>query len=60
MILQGVDGLAAPLVVLYFTEEAVAFACLDAVVQRLLPGLFDTDASQVPRVHSCFVYPCDA
>jgi hypothetical protein len=56
---QGVDGLAAPFVVVYFNEEHMALACLDAIVQRLLPGVFDTDASQVLDLPQEYLHICE-
>lgn len=44
---QGLDSLAAPFVRLHFTDEALAFACLDAFIDRYLHNMFLKDNSKV-------------
>lgn len=49
---QGVDGLAAPLVHLYYESEATAWACLGALIRMLLPGVFEAGGGQLAALNS--------
>jgi hypothetical protein len=44
---QGLDSLTAPFVKLNLTDEAKAYGCMAAFVDRFLPGFFLKDNSQV-------------
>lgn len=42
---QGLDSLAAPFVILNFSNEPLAFACFDAFINKYLRGFFAKDNS---------------
>lgn len=44
---QGLDSLAAPFLLLNFDNEAVAFACFNAFIDKYLKGFFKKDNQEV-------------
>jgi len=44
---QGLDSLCAPFLLLNFTDEPLAFACLSAFVPKYLRGMFQKDNAAV-------------
>ncbi|KAL3119670.1 hypothetical protein niasHT_006756 [Heterodera trifolii] len=46
---QGLDSLSAPFLILHFNDLSTAFRCLNAFIERYLPGFFLRDNSTVIR-----------